>query len=29
LCQLTRRVIKQAVIIIMGYQCYDLHTKCY
>jgi hypothetical protein len=29
LYQSTRRVIKVAVIIIVGYHCYQLHTKCY
>jgi hypothetical protein len=29
LYQFTRRVIQLTVIIIVGYHCYQLHTKCY
>jgi hypothetical protein len=29
LYQFTKRVTKLAVIIIVGYHCYQLHTKCY
>jgi hypothetical protein len=29
LYQFTNRVIELAVVFIMGYHCYQLHTKCY